>query len=197
MARWTDTATYPPHVPADEDILPIADVAQAVTERQRTVTVGQLRGAVANQAHVASVDPAASDDNTEGHVVGSLWYNDATEVLYVATSVATGAAVWEPTLGLGTVTVRTVTTNDTPTDADTGTRLNVTSAATISLNHGLAVGAWFVVRAETGDPVDIDTTGTASMSPAGPLVLTPFTAALCTHVGSDAWQVEGSFEAGS
>lgn len=38
--------------------------------------------------------PGASDDNTAGWGVFSLWYNSTTHTLYICTNPATGAAVW-------------------------------------------------------------------------------------------------------
>lgn len=93
------------------------------------------------------------------------------------------------------VTVRAITGNDTPTNADSGARLNVTDEAAIGLDDDdFDDGAWFVVRAETEDPVRIVVVGSATVSPDGPLVLVPYTAALCTHLTGGAWQVEGAFE---
>lgn len=41
------------------------------------------------------VAPAVTDDNTKGWLVGSHWTDSAAQKHYVATSVATGAAVWK------------------------------------------------------------------------------------------------------
>src|SRR5579872_2942485 len=49
----------------------------------------------------ASVNPTSSNDNTQGYVVGSFWINQTTQTLYMATSVATSAAVW---VGMNVVT---------------------------------------------------------------------------------------------
>lgn len=42
----------------------------------------------------STVNPSVSNDNTTGYVVGNLWSNSTTGQLYMAQSVATGAAVW-------------------------------------------------------------------------------------------------------
>lgn len=43
---------------------------------------------------VSASAPTVNDDNTNGYIVGSQWFNTTTSFLYVATSVATGAATW-------------------------------------------------------------------------------------------------------
>jgi hypothetical protein len=49
----------------------------------------------------ASTDPTTGDDDTDGHVVGCRWINEATPEEFVAVDVATGAAVWESTTSGG------------------------------------------------------------------------------------------------
>lgn len=49
----------------------------------------------------ATNNPTASNDNTQGYVVGSFWINQTTQTLYMATSVVTSAAVW---VGMNVVT---------------------------------------------------------------------------------------------
>lgn len=44
----------------------------------------------------ASIAPMATDDSSVGYSEGSQWFNKATGVLWVATSVAVGAARWVP-----------------------------------------------------------------------------------------------------
>jgi len=51
----------------------------------------------------ATAAPTINNDNTQGYVVGSFWFNTTTTIMYVCTNPATGAAVWH-SLGLGTVT---------------------------------------------------------------------------------------------
>jgi hypothetical protein len=43
----------------------------------------------------AAADPAVTDDSAAGYEVGSLWVNTSTRRLFFASSVGTGAAVWE------------------------------------------------------------------------------------------------------
>lgn len=56
---------------------------------------------------LASTDPTATDDDTDGHVVGCRWINLAGAEEFVAVDVSTGAAVWESTTsgGGGSLTV--------------------------------------------------------------------------------------------
>ena len=49
----------------------------------------------------ATTNPTAANDNTQHYVVGSFWINQTTQTLYMATSVATSAAVW---VGMNVVT---------------------------------------------------------------------------------------------
>lgn len=49
----------------------------------------------------ATTNPTVSNDNTQGYSRGSLWINTLTNSLFIATQVATGAAVWEQTVTVG------------------------------------------------------------------------------------------------
>jgi len=72
--------------------------------------------------HVASVAPTVSNDNTQGYVIGSVWFNTTNSSLYVATSVSTGAATWIIVAGSGgTTTAASVTA--TPSGNNTGTNV--------------------------------------------------------------------------
>jgi hypothetical protein len=46
---------------------------------------------------LASTDPAATDDDGDGHVVGCRWINESSGEEFVAVDVSTGAAIWEST----------------------------------------------------------------------------------------------------
>ena len=46
------------------------------------------------KSNATTVAPTASNDSTQGYAVGSVWLNTSTGNLYVATSVAVGAATW-------------------------------------------------------------------------------------------------------
>ncbi len=43
----------------------------------------------------ATTDPTATDDDTAGYSVGSLWFNVTAEVVFVCWDATTGAAVWQ------------------------------------------------------------------------------------------------------
>lgn len=49
----------------------------------------------------ATTNPAVTDDGTKNYAIGSLWFNSATGVLYMAASVGTGTASWS-TIGVST-----------------------------------------------------------------------------------------------
>lgn len=68
-----------------------------------------------HKSNVTGSAPTVSDDNTQGYDVGSRWFDSAADVLYIATSVATGAAVWETVTSLSAKV----------TDAATNTVTNV------------------------------------------------------------------------
>ena len=46
----------------------------------------------------ATTDPTVGDDSADGYEVNSLWTNNTSKVMFRATSVAVGAAVWAPIL---------------------------------------------------------------------------------------------------
>jgi hypothetical protein len=197
MARWTDQTAYPSHVPNDDDLLVIADVAQATGSRQRTTSVASLRSQIAGQAHVAAVDPTASDDNTEGYSVGSLWYNSVSEALFIATDVSTGAAVWdEITSGAGGsphATINSYAGNRTLDGDDAGAYLRITAAGTVTLPNGLDTGFQCSITNQT-DAADVDLDATTTLVlPAG---FTEFIenrrAVTVIHVGSNVWEVHGA-----
>lgn len=67
-----------------------------------------LQSKVSNvrKVNAATVDPAASNDTTEGYEINSQWVNTSTNEVFVAVDVSAGAAVWEQTTindELGTV----------------------------------------------------------------------------------------------
>ena len=102
MSRWTDTTAFPNlNAPAPEDLLPIADMSEAVGTRQRTITWAQLEALAAAGATVDTVDPTATDDTAAGYSVGSIWFNATDGGLFVATDVTASAAVWAEFTGGG------------------------------------------------------------------------------------------------
>lgn len=49
----------------------------------------------------ATADPTINNDNTQNYAVGSFWYNQTNDTLFIAEDVTTGAAVWVPASGGG------------------------------------------------------------------------------------------------
>jgi hypothetical protein len=68
------------------------------TSRIKKVTALQLatfvRSTAAGNNVAAITDPGAGNDNTQGYSVGSLWVNTTNGRVWLAQSVATGAAAW-------------------------------------------------------------------------------------------------------
>ena len=50
--------------------------------------------AVVTHNLVATVNPTAANDNTQGFVIGSLWLNTTSQQLFICSSAVTGTAVW-------------------------------------------------------------------------------------------------------
>lgn len=65
----------------------------------------------------AAVNPTVNNDNTQGYAVGSHWWNTTANTLWVAYSVATGAAVWRRLLS-GTTWPFTASLTVDPTNAN-------------------------------------------------------------------------------
>lgn len=62
---------------------------------------------VAHKTNLVAVsDPTAANDTNEGYRVGSIWINTATEDVFIATDVTSGAAVWANTTSAGADTDR-------------------------------------------------------------------------------------------
>jgi hypothetical protein len=53
----------------------------------------------------ASTNPTATNDNTEGYTVNSVWYNTSNSNLYICVSAATTAAIWVQTNNLGGLSI--------------------------------------------------------------------------------------------
>ena len=74
----------------------------------------------------ATVPPTANNDSTEGYAPLSLWVDTASNLVYVCSDAAVGAAVWTPVLPVGT-TAGTVAAGDDPRIVDA---IQPTDAAT-------------------------------------------------------------------
>lgn len=53
--------------------------------------------------NTAAINPATSDDSTQGYEIGSIWVNTATDDVFVCVNAAAGSAIW---LALGKITVK-------------------------------------------------------------------------------------------
>lgn len=69
----------------------LSDLTNAPQARSNLGLTG-LANALSNMN--AASNPAVTSDNTQGYSIGSTWFNTTTNSMFVATSVATGAAVW-------------------------------------------------------------------------------------------------------
>ena len=146
MSRWTDTTAFPNlSLPASDDLLPIADVSQAVGSRQRTITWAQLQALAAAGATVEAADPGVGDDSDDGYAVGSLWYATGSSTLFVCVDATVGAADWDAISGGGggsgvTINAQTGTTYTLVlTDADKLVTLDNGAAITLTVPTNASV----------------------------------------------------------
>lgn len=63
-----------------------------VSAARANLNLTGLANALSNMT--ATTNPTVNSDNTQGYSIGSTWFNTTTNALYIASSVATGAAVW-------------------------------------------------------------------------------------------------------
>jgi len=61
---------------------------------------------------IAAASPTVSNDHTQGFTPGSQWTNTVTNVNYICSNAATGAAVWTPVLPVGTASGTIAAGND-------------------------------------------------------------------------------------
>jgi len=90
--------------PADADLVPFFDASASgtdPTDKIADMNMAQLAAYVATKIGVggsnnmdATIDPTASDDTGSGYEVGSMWYNQTSNALFVAEDVTAAAAVW-------------------------------------------------------------------------------------------------------
>jgi hypothetical protein len=172
MSRWTDTIAFP-GISAGEidaaDLLPLADVSEAVGSRQRTVTAEALAayvaGAGGGAVTVDSGDPTGTDDSDGGYAIGSLWFNETSGALFIATAVTVGAAVWEGANGIAAAIPQSfvIACSDETTDLATGT-----SVVTFRMPYAFTLTGVraSVTEAPTGSvlTVDINESGSTILS---------------------------------
>lgn len=63
-----------------------------VSAARANLNLTGLANALSNMT--ATTNPTVSSDNTQGYSIGSTWFNTTTNALFIASNVATGAAVW-------------------------------------------------------------------------------------------------------
>lgn len=56
---------------------------------------------IVHKSNISTSAPTVNDDSDDGYSVGSRWFRSSTGVLYVATDVTVGAAVWVPVAASG------------------------------------------------------------------------------------------------
>jgi len=97
MARWGDK----PPITADQlqnaDRLPVMDVSEPVGDRDKTLTVQEMRKLLKGASYVGPLAPSVHNDASEGFGVGATWVkdNESPPAYYVLTDATVGAAVWK------------------------------------------------------------------------------------------------------
>ena len=72
------------------------------SERGKIKTDAELQGSNVKQSNMdATIDPAVSNDITEGYEVGSRWVNVTSDKEFVCLDASSGAAVWKETTSTG------------------------------------------------------------------------------------------------
>lgn len=133
---------------------------------QNTQSTGGTNSAV----KIASNDPTVNDDTTQSYVQGSFWYNTTDNSLWIADSVATGAAVWtrfpeNPMVWKGEWDGVT-----TPSPLDTGDTYRLTAAFSTFNREDTIVwngAAWELLSAGPGGVTTKDVNQTAHGFKAG------------------------------
>jgi hypothetical protein len=151
VAKWTNTTSYPNLAsPADDDLLPIADVSEASGSQQRTITWQQLTALAAAGAEVSAYDPTADDDEGDGYALGSVWYNDTDGTLFVCVDPTAGYAVWDEisTGGGGSVTSLGIVSNVITS--------NMATAAVQTILNAVEAAGGGVVEVAAGVTITVD-----------------------------------------
>ena len=96
--------------PADADLFLMHDDSATDSgnpkDKIADCTAAQLAAYVATKIGVggtnnmdATIDPTAGDDSDDGYEIGSMWYNQTTDTLWIAESVGVGSASWQNVSG--------------------------------------------------------------------------------------------------
>lgn len=127
----------------------ISDVSTVATNIANVNTVAANMTTITNAANnipkanlVATTNPGVGNDNTQGYSVGSMWVNTSAGAIFIASSVATGAAVWGNVGAYNpaavAITGGTITGITDLAVADGGT--GASNAAGARTNLGLVIG---------------------------------------------------------
>jgi hypothetical protein len=114
--------------------------------------IGKLQARTKKPNLGASSNPTTGDDGTQGYEIGSLWYNQSTDKLYIAESVSTGAAVW---------TLVNPTAPVTSVNSQTG----AVSLTTDNVGEGVTNLYFTPTRAKTAAVADSITDGVTDIAP--------------------------------
>jgi hypothetical protein len=112
----------------------LSDLTNPAQARSNLGLTG-LANALSNMT--ATTNPAVTSDSTQGYSIGSTWFNTTTNAMFVASSVAVGAAVWLqiPPTFVDRTTTQTVAgvktfTSTLQTSQGTATNSAITAAVT-------------------------------------------------------------------
>ncbi len=89
---------------------------------------------IVHKNNLTNTAPTVNDDSGDGYSVGSYWFNSATGILYVASDVTLGAAVWIPIVGSGAITSFSVA-------GDSGTPQSITNGNTLTIAGGTGLSS--------------------------------------------------------
>lgn len=85
-------------------------------------------------AHIATVAPTVNDDSGDGYVIGTVWVNTTTDIVYAATDVTVGAALWKDLSSGGGGAAVDITATADPLLTGTNVQSQLTSIADILRN---------------------------------------------------------------
>lgn len=140
----------------------LSDLTNTAQARSNLGLTG-LANAFSNMT--ATSDPAVTSDNTQGYSIGSTWFNTTTNSMFVATSVATSAAVWLqiPPSFVDRTTTQSVAGNKTFTGSTIFSNAGTPSPTVVSFattNGGVATRLF--VNQTVDNALSVRTTGDAN-----------------------------------
>lgn len=134
-----------------------------VPQARANLNLTGLANALSNMT--ATSDPSVTSDNTQGYSIGSTWFNTTSNALFIASSVATGAAVWLqiPPTFVDRTSAQFVAGNKTFTSNTFFSNAGVTTptvVTTATSNGGVANR--FFVNQTADNAISVRTTGDAN-----------------------------------